>query len=139
MDKILQLMKKHQALLIYIILGGLTTLVNFLVYFPLWKMLGVPASIATVIAWVVSVLFAFLTNKPFAFNSHDWSPKVVFPEFTKFVACRFGSGLAEYLFILLTVDILLWNGTAMKLLISVLVVIANYVTSKLLVFKNNKS
>lgn len=134
-EKIRQLIRKHSGLIIYAVLGVLTTVVNFLVYFPLLNFLRVPATVANVIAWAVSVLFAFLTNKPFAFKSVDWSWRVTIPEFVKFVACRVGSGLLETLFIMITVDVLRWNGNIMKLLISVAVVIANYVTSKLLVFK----
>ena len=80
--------------------------------------------------------FAFLTNKPFVFKSHDWSMKTVGPELTKFVACRIGSGVMEVAIIWLTVDILCWNGNWMKIVVSVLVIILNYIGSKLLVFKN---
>ena len=87
------------------------------------------------IAWVVAVAFAYLTNKPFVFKSHDWSAKTVIPELTKFVSCRVASGLMETLILLVTVDILHWNGNIWKLVTSVLVVILNYFGSKLLVFK----
>ena len=90
------------------------------------------------IAWVAAVAFAFLTNKPFVFKSHDWSAKVVWPELTKFVGCRIGSGILETLFLLVTVDILRWNGNWMKLITSVLVVILNYFGSKFLVFAKKK-
>ena len=79
--------------------------------------------------------FAYLTNKPFVFRSYDWSAKTVVPELTKFVMTRLGSGAAETLIIFLTVDVLAWNGNVMKLVTSVLVVVLNYIASKLLVFK----
>ena len=134
-EKLLTLINKYRDLIVYVILGVLTTVVNFLVYFPLHEVLAVPAATANAIAWAVSVIFAFLTNKPFAFRSYDWSPKVAFPEFVKFVACRIGSGVAETLFIKVTVEILLWHSGWMKIIISVLVVIANYISSKLFAFK----
>ena len=87
------------------------------------------------IAWVVAVIFAFLTNKPFVFHSHDWSVKTVVPELIKFVSCRLASGVMETLILLLTVDCLHWNGNIWKLVTQVLVVIVNYVGSKLLVFR----
>ena len=93
------------------------------------------ATVSNAIAWVVAVAFAYLTNKPFVFRSYDWSMKTVVPELTKFVGCRVGSGAAETLILLLTVDILGWNGNIWKLITSVLVVVLNYVGSKLLVFK----
>ena len=87
------------------------------------------------IAWVAAVAFAFLTNKPFVFKSHDWSAKTVIPELTKFVSCRIASGAMETLILLLTVDLLGWIGNIWKLITQVLVVVLNYITSKLVVFK----
>ena len=87
------------------------------------------------IAWVAAVIFAFLTNKPFVFKSHDWSPKVLIPELAGFLGCRIGSGVLETVLIFVTVDWLGWNGNWMKLFTSVLVVVLNYVGSKLLVFR----
>ena len=87
------------------------------------------------IAWVVAVAFAYVTNKPFVFKSHDWSLKTVAPELAKFVGCRVGSGLLETALLFLTVDLLHWNGNLMKIILSVMVVILNYVGSKLLVFR----
>ena len=128
-------MVKYSDLIIYLILGVLTTIVNFVVYFPLHNYLSMSASVSNIIAWVVAVLFAFLTNKPWAFKSNDWSAKVAIPEFVKFVGCRIGSGLLETLFLLVTVDFLLWNGNIMKIVVSIAVVIINYFASKFLVFR----
>lgn len=126
---------KHRDLFIYLILGAATTVVNFAVYYPLLNCFAFSATVSNIIAWVVSVVFAFLTNKPFAFKSMDWSLKVTIPELIKFVGCRVGSGIFETLFLAVTVDILLWNGNIMKILISVFVVIANYIASKYFVFR----
>ena len=81
------------------------------------------------------MVFAYVTNKPFVFHSYDWSAKTVIPELGKFVGSRIASGGIETLIIFVTVDCLLWNGNVMKLVTSVLVVILNYVASKLLVFR----
>lgn len=127
-------LKRNYDILAYLFFGVLTTLVNYLVYLPCYNLLGISATVSNVIAWAVSVIFAFLTNKPFVFHSHDWSAKVVFPELTKFVGCRVLSGALESLAIFVTVDLMHWNGNIMKLILSVAVVILNYVGSKLLVF-----
>ncbi len=130
-----RLLEKYGDILSYLFFGGLTTLVNYVVYLPCFNLLGMSAAVSNVIAWVVAVLFAFLTNKPFVFKSHDWSAKTVWPEFTKFVGCRIGSGVMETAIIFVTVDLFCWNGNWMKLATSVLVVILNYFASKFLVFK----
>ena len=125
-------------ILSYLFFGGLTTAVNYIVYYPLYNLCGLSATISNAIAWVAAVAFAYLTNKPFVFKSNDWSAKVVLPELTKFVVCRIGSGLAETAIIFITVDLANLNGNIMKLITSVLVVILNFVASKLVVFRKNK-
>lgn len=135
MKTIKNLITKYWDILSYLFFGGLTTLVNFLIYYPCFNWLGLSATVSNVIAWVAAVAFAYLTNKPFVFQSHDWSWGTVGPELTKFVGCRVGSGLIETAALFLTVDLLRWNGNVMKLVLAVVVVILNYVGSKLLVFK----
>ena len=135
MEKIRMLIRKHYDILAYLFFGVLTTAVNYIIYLPCYNLMHFSAAISNVIAWVVAVAFAYLTNKPFVFKSHDWSPKTVVPELTKFVTCRIGSGVMETAIIFLTVDLLHWNGNVMKLITSVLVVIVNYAASKLVVFR----
>ena len=134
-QKIKNLVQKHRDILSYLFFGGLTTVVNYLVYLPCYNLLNLSAAASNAIAWAVAVAFAYLTNKPFVFRSHDWSLKTVVPELTKFVTCRIGSGLLETGILFLCVDLLAWNGNVWKLITSVLVVILNYIASKLLVFK----
>ena len=132
---ILDLFRKYRDILSYLFFGVLTTLVNFLVYYPLTNLMGCNATVANVIAWAVSVAFAFLTNKPFVFRSYDWSANVVLPELGKFVGTRIGSGALETAMIFLLVDCLSLDGNIVKIAVSVLVVVINYVGSKLLVFR----
>lgn len=134
-EKIRALVEKHYDILAYLFFGVLTTVVNYVVYLPCYNLLQLTAAFSNVIAWAAAVAFAYLTNKPFVFRSHDWSAKTVIPELTKFVGSRIASGALETGIIFLTVDVLLWNGNVMKLVTSVLVVIINYVASKLLVFR----
>lgn len=135
MSKLKELFHRYYDLIMYLVFGVMTTAVNYLVYLPCYNLLGISASVSNVISWVVSVAFAFLTNKPFVFRSHDWSPAVVWPELVKFVGCRIGSGVMETVILLITVDTLRWDGNFWKLITSVLVVVVNYVGSKLLVFR----
>lgn len=134
-EKIRALVIKHWDIVSYLFFGVLTTVVNYLVYLPLYNLLGVSAAVSNMIAWVAGVAFAYLTNKPFVFKSHDWSAKTVLPELSKFVGCRVASGTMETAIIFLTVDVLGWNGNIWKIVTSVLVVVMNYVGSKLLVFR----
>jgi putative flippase GtrA len=130
-----KLIEKYWNIISYLFFGVLTTAVNYVVYLPCYNLLGLSAAVSNAIAWVVAVAFAYLTNKPFVFKSYDWSMKTVMPELTKFVACRVGSGVLETGLLLVCVDWLGWDGNVMKLVTSILVVILNYIGSKLLVFK----
>lgn len=131
----LDLFRKYENVISYLFFGVLTTLINYLVYFPLFNWLGVSAVISNVVAWAVAVCFAFLTNKPFVFKSHDWSAKTVVDEAAKFIGCRIGSGIFETFGIWLLVDVLFWNGNWTKIIVSIVVVVLNYISSKWLVFK----
>ena len=133
--KIRALVEKYWDILSYLFFGVLTPVVNYIIYLPCYNLLHLSAAVSNAIAWVVAVAFAYLTNKPFVFRSYDWSAKTVVPELTKFVGSRVASGALETAIIFVTVDLLQWNGNVMKLITSVLVVILNYVASKLLVFK----
>lgn len=138
MKKLKELFVKYYDIISYLFFGGLTTVVNYLVYLPCYNWLHLSATVSNMIAWAVAVIFAYLTNKPFVFKSYDWSMKTVVPEFGKFLGCRIGSGLMETVIIFLTVDCLNWNGNIMKLITNILVIILNYIGSKLLVFTKKK-
>ena len=140
LEKIKIFYKKHRELIVYLFVGGLTTLVSFAVCLPLMWWAKWPAAVSNAVAWVVAVLFAFATNKLFVFESKDWQFQVVFPEFLKFVGCRVASGVFETAFLALTIDLpqmgeVKWYSIFMKVLASIIVVILNYIGSKLFVFK----
>ena len=132
--KLRKLVEKYWDIISYLFFGVCTTIVNYIIYLPCYNLLGISATDSNMIAWVVAVAFAYLTNKPFVFKSNDWSRTTVIPELTRFVGCRIGSGAAETLILLLTVDLLGWNGNIWKLVTQVMVVVLNYIGSKLLVF-----
>ena len=135
LNKLFKLFRKYVNVISYLFFGALTTLINFLVYFPLYNWFCFSAVFSNVVAWIVAVCFAFLTNKPFVFKSYDWSMKTVIDEALKFVGCRIGSGVFETVAIWLLVDTLYWNGNMTKICVSIFVVVLNYISSKWLVFK----
>ena len=134
--RIKTIIRKYYHIVSYLVFGVLTTAVNYIVYLPCYNLLKFPAVISNMIAWVVAVAFAYSTNKPFVFKSFDWSIKTVIPELMKFIGTRVASGALESVIILISVDVLGWNGNVWKLVTSVLVVVMNYIGSKLLVFRN---
>lgn len=91
---------------------------------------------ATVIAWTVAVIFAFVTNKLIVFESKSWKPAVAGKEFVGFIGARLFSLLVELLFMFIMITLLHWNEFVAKVIVQIIVVILNYVFSKLIIFKN---
>lgn len=123
-------LKKHLTL--YIIFGILTTLVNIAVYLFMTKICGVNYLISNVIAWVLSVLFAYVTNRKWVFESRS---NDILRESTLFFSGRLFSGVVDTLLMFLFIEVLFIDGFISKLIIQVIVVILNYVISKVIVFK----
>jgi len=136
LNKFAKFILKHKDVAIYILFGVLTTAVSYGVYFPLYNLSKLSATACNLISWIAAVLFAFLTNKPFVFHSYDWSAKTVFLELLKFTGSRIGSFLVETAFIFALVDIMCLNGNIIKIVISIVVVLLNYLASKFLVFRD---
>lgn len=139
MTIIKEFIKKYAVTVKYIFFGGLTTLVNMLAYSLCYDLFQVANTLSTVIAWVLSVAFAFVTNKLFVFGSRRTKPREIFAEAFDFTVCRIVTGLLELGIMYLSVDILGNNGTVMKLLTNVIVIVLNYIASKLIIFKKDDS
>lgn len=138
MNELKEWIARHWDIFSYLVFGVLTTVVNYIVYLPLLNILHLSAALSNMIAWAAAVAFAYVTNKPFVFKSFDWSMKTVIPELGRFVSCRVASGAMETVIIFVAVDLLGWNGNIWKLVTSVLVVVLNYVFSKLIVFRKKQ-
>jgi len=139
MDQLKQLYTKHKEMILYVFFGGLTTVVNIAVNalsVYLLSSTGITtATIPAAIAWVLSVLFAYITNRKWVFESKKTEPRQVLREVISFFGFRLFSGVIDILFMYLTVDVLLFSNFWMKLLSNVVVVILNYIFSKLFIFK----
>ena len=125
----------------YIIFGVLTTAVNWAVYTLFVKFLGIGVTFSNAVAWVAGVLFAFITNKLFVFESRSFKPIILARELLSFVAARAVTGVMEIFGVPLLIKIGLSRqlfgveGAVAKALVSVIVIILNYIFSKLVVFK----
>lgn len=130
-----ELYSKNKDVLSYVFFGALTTLINVVCYHLLFTVLKVPNTVSVVISWVLSVAFAFITNKLFVFESKTWERKTALKELKSFVLCRVGTGVLELVLMFALVDVLKFNGTFMKIITNVIVIVLNYIASKFLIFK----
>jgi|SRR5690625_1875697 len=133
-DKLINLYFRYREVIDYIFFGGLTTLVNIVVFFILDSGLHWPYLIANAVAIIVSILFAYITNKLFVFKSTAKSFQENFIEFLKFIGFRLLSGLADMLTMWVLVDLIAMDTSISKLLTQFIVVVLNYVFSKFFIF-----
>ena len=133
-----ELLKKYKEIILYFIFGVLTTIVNVIVYSIGTKMFNLNYQISNIIAWIVSVIFAFITNKLYVFESKDKSLKVILKEGLSFCGCRIFSLGADLATMYIMVSILNINDIIAKIAANIVVAIINYVFSKLIIFKKEK-
>lgn len=140
MNMIIGLLKKYKEVILYLIFGVATTVVNWISY-AVCNKTGIGMNISNVIAWVLAVIFAYITNKIFVFESKSMKLEVLLPEVGKFVGARVVTGVIEIVGLPLLVylgvrqTVFGVEGFLAKILVSVIVVILNYVFSKIFVFK----
>lgn len=135
METIRALLRKHRELISYVFWGVMTTLVNYVTYFLLKELLHISLVPRNVTAWAVSVLFAYFTNKLFVFRSRDWAWRVALRELWQMAASRLFTLGLETAILWLFVEQLRCSDLIVKLAANVVVVVANYVLSKFLVFR----
>ena len=135
MKKLKSLFNKYREPILYIFFGGLTTVVSFVSYWILADACRLHYMAATVLSWVISVTFAYVTNRKWVFESRAVGVKTVLFEIVSFFACRVASGLMEMGMMFIGVDLLKVNDKVVKLIANVFVIIANYILSKVIVFR----
>ena len=126
--------QKHKEPILYVIFGGLTTLVDWWISFALYA-INLNVHLSDVIAWCAAVLFAFITNRSFVFQSKRRGLGKIAREMTAFASGRVLTLVMQELIVFAFVDCLDWNKYAIKIAAAVLVVIANFFLSKFWVFR----
>ena len=148
---------KYKELILYAICGILTTLVGWGSYVVSVDYIGFSVFAASIVSWVCGVVFAFVTNKIWVFESRSWKPTVMGKELVTFVSSRAITGIIEVFGVPLlastgfdnifysiaeklnlSFSVCCTKGIYSKLSLSVIVIILNYIFSKLFVFKDTK-
>ena len=133
-SKIKQLMIKYQDLFMYGIFGVLTTAVNIVSFWLLAHPFGIGTMTSTILAWILSVCFAYVTNRKWVFHSNAVGVKAIASEIVSFFACRVVSGIVDWVCMLVFVTVLSFHDVITKVLVNVVVIILNYISSKLIIF-----
>lgn len=131
----MKIIQKNRELIAYLFFGVLTTLVNYLVYFFSKDTFHWDYRLANGVAWFFSVLFAFFTNKFWVFQSHTLAWQKFFKEFLLFYWYRILSLVIDMGLMIVLIDTFRWTDFWAKTCTQILVILANYLFSKLFIFK----
>lgn len=135
---IINIYDKYKEGILYLIFGGLTTVLNIVSYTLLANLLNINYMVSNVIAWILSVIFAYVTNKIYVFESKTNTKSELIKEITSFFIARILSLLLDMAVMFIGISLLGINDVVIKILSNVFVIIANYFMSKIFIFKNKE-
>lgn len=137
---LVELYYKYKEIFDYLFFGGLVTIINFISYYIPANIIGVDKIVSNLIAFIISVIFAYVVNKEYVFETKWEGIQNIFKEFSSFVISRIGTGLlCDILIFAFMINILNINDVISKIFTQILVVILNYIIGKWFVFKQNKN
>ena len=127
--------EEHREGMRYLVFGALATVVNIAAYSICMYTFDIPNGISNIIAWVIAAIFAYFTNKFFVFDSKVNTKKELIKEITSFFSCRILTLIIDEIIMIVTVDKWHFNGVLMKVVANIIVIILNYIFSKIIIFK----
>ena len=130
-----KLLVKYQELILYGVFGVLTTVTNIVSYWVFAHLLEVGTMPSTVLAWILSVCFAYFTNRKWVFHSNASTEIEYVKEIVSFFSCRIATGIVDWVCMFVFVTLLSFYDVLIKTLANILVIILNYIASKVFVFK----
>lgn len=131
-NRVILLLKQYREIIAYLIFGVLTTLVNIVIYFLASDILSINYLISNLLAWFISVLFAYITNRAYVFES---TSAHFIKEAIKFFGSRITTGIIDMILMWSLVSFTSINDVLIKIIVNVIVIVLNYIFSKLFVFK----
>ena len=126
---------KYKEVINYLFFGGCTFLVSVISFYIFNKVLFLNEHVSNILSWILAVLFAYITNKAFVFESKTNTKEELLKEIASFFGARLFTLGVEELILLIFVNLLKFDAMLIKVFAQVIVILANYVLSKLFVFK----
>lgn len=130
-----QLWNRYKEMILYLVCGGCSTLVNIAAYYICAYPLSLGTVVSTCYAWIAAVLFAYVSNKLWVFESRLSGCREVAREMLSFFSCRILTGLVDLAIMYVFVDVLHVNDVVVKIGSNVIVIVLNYFASKFFIFK----
>lgn len=130
--------KEHEEGINYLIFGFLAFVLNYCLFNVFETWMYIDYMVATVLSWLLTVFFAYWTNRTFVFKSKNTGKTNIFKELCSFIGARIATELLELLLMYLMVDLAHINSKIAKLVAQAAVIITNYILSKIWIFKDSK-
>lgn len=134
---VVEQLRRHIGVVLYLVFGGLTTLVNIAAYWVCARVLTLDTLTSTVVAWVLAVLFAYVTNRIWVFGSNAHGIGQILLEAFAFFSCRLTTGLADLGMMWIFVVVLDFNDLVVKVAANIMVIVMNYLASKFIIFRKS--
>lgn len=134
---IFNIIKRFKSIILYLVFGICTTIVNIIIYYICAHMIHLQTISSTCIAWIFAVLFAYITNRIWVFESEANEKNLIIKEVISFFSCRLATGVMDLIIMYVFVDIINMNDVIIKVISNIVVIVLNYVASKLVIFKKN--
>ena len=127
--------RKYQEGIDYLFWGGVAFVLSMVLFYIFANMMMLEEQIANIITWIICVIFTYFTNRIFVFKSKTSGAKAIAKEFTEFTSARLATLILENIVLFICIDLLSWYNMIAKLIGQFLVIVSNYVLSKLWIFK----
>lgn len=137
-EKIKAVFGDMKSVINYIFFGILTTFVNVITYWTMARLIGTTTLVSSITAWIIAVLFAYITNRKWVFFSRANSKIDIIKEVLYFYGCRLATGLIDWLIMLVFVDVLHFYDLVIKIVANVVVIVLNFLASRFIVFKRGQ-
>ncbi len=131
----MEFLRRYRHIILYLLMGVYTTLVNVISYWVFNHVLRLTIMVSTIAAWILAVLFAYVTNRKWVFQSSADTRQKIVHEVISFFTCRLATGVIDWIFMFIFVECLKFNDVIMKFLANFIVIILNYIASKKIIFK----
>ena len=131
--------RKYQEGIDYLFWGGVAFVLSMVLFYIFANMMMIEEQIANVITWIICVIFTYVTNRTFVFRSKTTGVKAITKEFTEFTTARLATLVLENAVLFICIDLLSWHNMIAKLIGQFLVIVSNYILSKLWIFKKKEN
>lgn len=138
MKRIIELYKKYEEGISYLFWGGVAFVLSMVLFYVFANMMHMDEQIANIWTWIICVIFTYLTNRTFVFKSKTTGLKEITREFTSFTTARLATLVLENIVLFICINLLGMYNMIAKLIGQFLVIVSNYILSKLWIFKKNE-